>query len=222
MRAKTSPQRVVLRSRICLVAAEGLPNSAIAHRWETSRPTVRLWRTRFNEAGPLGSVRGCPAWASAHRLSPRKVRASVEATRHTTPPDATPWRRQTLAHAQGVSHASVARIEDAHRWHPHRIETFKRSKATRCVETLTDVVGVDEQPQVHALDRTHPGVPMKKGRCGPLTHDDKPHGTTCLFAARTVLDGTVIGPGYPRHRHEEWLKFLPVIDETRRQGRPST
>jgi hypothetical protein len=92
MRAKTSPRRVVLRSRIYLPAAEGLPNNAMAHRWETSRPTVRLWRTGFNEAGPVGSVRGCPAWASAHRLSPRKVRASVEATRQTTPPDATHWR----------------------------------------------------------------------------------------------------------------------------------
>ena len=117
MRAKTSPQRVVIRSRICLLAAEGLPNNASAHRWEPSRPTMRLWRTGFNEAGSVGSVRGCPAWASAHHLSPRKVRASVE--------------------------------------------------ATRCVETLTDVVGVDEQPQIHALDRTHPGVPVKKGRCGP-------------------------------------------------------
>ena len=93
----------------------GAPHNAMAHRWETSRPTVRLWRTGFNEAGPLGSIRRCPGWASAHRLLPRKVRASV------------------------------ARIEDAHRWHPHRIETFKRSKATRCVETLTDVVtAIDE------------------------------------------------------------------------------
>ena len=86
------------------------------------------------------------------------------------------------------------------------------------METLTDVVGVDEQPQGHALDRTHPGVPRKKGRCGPLTHDDKPHGTTSLFAARTVLDGTVIGPCDPRHRHEEWLKFLPVIDRDTSPG----
>ena len=127
-------------------------------------------------------------------------------------------RRDPLAHAQGVNQASVAQIEDAHRWHPHQIETFKRSTATRCVETLTDVVGVDEQPQGHALDRTHPGVPRKKGRCGPLTHDDKPHGTTSLFAARTVLDGTVIGPCDPRHRHEEWLKFLPVIDRDTSPG----
>ena len=114
-------------------------------------------------------------------------------------------RRDPLAHAQGVNHASVAQIEDAHRWAPHRIEPFKRSKATRCVETLRDVVGVDEQPQVHALDWTHPGVPRKKGRCGPLTHDDKPH-------------GTVIGPCDPRHRHEEWLKFLPVIDRDTSPG----
>ena len=86
------------------------------------------------------------------------------------------------------------------------------------METLTEVVGVDEQPQVHALDRTHPGVPMKKGRCGPLTHDDKPHRTTCLFAARTVRDGTVSGPCDPRHRHEELLKFLHVIDRDTSPG----
>ena len=130
-------------------------------------------------------------------------------------------RRQTRppgAHAQGVSHASVARIWDAHRLHLHRIETFKLSKDTRCVETLTDVVSVDEKPQVHALDRTHPGVPMKNGRCGPLTHDYKPHRTTGLFAARTALDGTVSGTCYPRHRHEEWLTFLHVIDRDTSPG----
>ena len=115
IRAKTSPQRIVFRSRICLLASEGIPRNTMAHRWETSRPTMRLWRTGFNEAGPLGSIRRCPAWASAHRLSPRKVRASMEATRQTTPLDA------------------------------HQIETFKWSKATRCVETLTDVVtAIDE------------------------------------------------------------------------------
>ena len=96
-------------------------------------------------------------------------------------------RCDPLAHAQGVNQASVAQIEVAHRWHPHRIETFKRSTATRCVETLTDVVGVDEQPQVHALDRTHPGGPMKKGRCSPLTHDEKPQGTTLERCTASIL-----------------------------------
>jgi transposase len=203
IRTKTTPQRIVLRSRICLLAAEGLSNNAIAHRLKTSRPTVPLWRKRFNDAGPSGLSADAPHGPSAHRLSPRKVRAIVEATLHTPPPDATHWSTRAMANAQGVSHASVARIWDAHGLQPHRIETFKLSKDTRFVEKLTDVVGVylnppdkavvlcvDEKSQVQALDRTQPGLPMKKGRCG-----------------------TVIGTCYPRHRHEEFLKFLRTIDQ---------
>ncbi|BFU89845.1 MAG: hypothetical protein NTAFB01_10320 [Nitrospira sp.] len=220
-----------MRSRLCLLAAEGLSNNAIAHRLKTSRPTVLLWRNRFNKAGPSGLAEDAPHGPSAHRLPPRKVRAIVEATLHTPPPDATHWSTRTMAHAQGVSHASVARIWDAHGLQPHRIETFKLSKDTRFVEKLTDVVGVylnppdkavvlcvDEKSQVQALDRTQPGLPMKKGRCGTMTHDYKRHGTTCLFAALNVLDGTVIGTCYPRHRHEEFLKFLRTIDRDTSPG----
>ena len=230
-RAKTTPQRVVLRSRICLLAAEGKSNNAIAQHLATSRPTVLLWRKRFAAAGPSGLSVDAAHGPSTQRLSPRKVRAIVEATLQTTPPDATHWSTRTMATAQGVSHASVARIWDAHGLKPHRIETFKLSTDTRFVEKLTDVVGVylnppdkalvlcvDEKSQVQALDRTQPGLPMKKGRCGTLTHDYKRHGTTCLFAALNVLDGTVIGTCYPRHRHEEFLKFLRTIDRKTPQG----
>jgi transposase len=231
IRAKTTPQRIVLRSRICLLAAEGISNNAIAHRLETSRPTVLLWRKRFNEAGPSGLSEDAPHGPSAQRLSPRKVRAIVEATLQTTPPDATHWSTRTMANAQGVSHASVARIWDAHGLKPHRSKTFKLSTDRRFVEKLTDVVGVylnppdkalvlcvDEKSQGQALDRTQPGLPMKKGRCGTMTHDYKRHGTTCLFAALNVLDGTVIGTCYPRHRHEEFLKFLRTIDRDTPHG----
>lgn len=224
-RAKTSPQRVVLRARICLLAAEGRSNHAIAQHLETSRPTVLLWRKRFEAAGPAGLAEDAPHGPSAQRLAPQKVRAIVDATLQTRPPDATHWSTRTMAHAQGVSHASVARIWDAHGLQPHRIETFKLSRDKRFVEKLTDVVGVylnppdkalvlcvDEKAQVQALDRTQPGLPMKKGRCGTMTHDYKRHGTTCLFAALNVLDGTVIGTCYPRHRNEEFLKFLRKID----------
>jgi transposase len=130
-----------------------------------------------------------------------------------------------MGKAQGVGHATVARIWDAHGLQPHRVRTFKLSKDKRFVEKLTDVVGVylnppdkamvlcvDEKSQVQALDRTQPGLPMKKGRCGTMTHDYKRHGTTCLFAALNMLDGKVIGSCYPRHRHEEFLKFLRKID----------
>jgi transposase len=136
-----------------------------------------------------------------------------------------------MAKAQGVSAASVARIWDAHGLKPHRIETFKLSKDKRFVEKLTDVVGlylnppdkalvlcVDEKSQVQALDRTQPGLPMKKGRCGTMTHDYKRHGTTSLFAALNVLDGTVIGTCYPRHRNVEFLKFLRQVDRETPQG----
>lgn len=152
---------------------------------------MRLWRTRFTEAGPSGLAEDAPHGPSAHRLSPRKVRGIVEATLHTTPPDAIHWSTRTLAHAQGVSHARVVRIWDAHGLPPHRIETFKLSKDTRFVEKLTDVVGVylnppdkavvlcvDKKSQAQALDRTQLGLPMKKGRCGTITHDYKRHGTT--------------------------------------------
>ena len=211
IRAKTTPQRIVLRSRICLLAADGISNNAIAHRLETSRPTVLLWRNRFTETGPSGLSEDAPHGPSAQRLSPRKVRAIVEATLRTTPPDATQWSTRTMANAQGVSHASVARIWDAHGLKPHRSKTFKLSTDRRFVEKLTDVVGVylnppdkalvlcvDEKSQVQALDRTQPGLPMKKGRCGTMTHDYKRHGTTCLFAALNVLDGVLCRVGNAR------------------------
>lgn len=232
-RAKTTPQRIVLRATICLLAAEGSSNNAIARQLGTSRPTVLLWRKRFEEAGPAGLAEDAPHGPSAHRLPPQTVTAIVEATLQTTPPDATHWSTRTLAKAQGVSHASVARIWEAHGLKPHRLATFKLSKDKRFVEKLTDVVGlylnppdkalvlcVDEKSQVQALDRTQPGLPMKKGRCGTMTHDYKRHGTTCLFAALNILDGTVIGTCYPRHRHEEFLKFLRTIDRETPPGLP--
>ena len=130
-----------------------------------------------------------------------------------------------MAEVQGVSPATVQRIWDAHGLQPHRVETFKLSRDPQFVEKLTDVVGlylnppdkavvlcVDEKSQIQALDRTQPGLPMKRGRCGTMTHDYKRHGTTTLFAALNVLEGTVIGQCLPRHRHQEFLKFLRRLD----------
>ncbi|MGH8652586.1 MAG: IS630 family transposase [Gammaproteobacteria bacterium] len=233
IRARTTPQRIVLRSRICLLAGEGKSNNAIADQLGTSRPTVLLWRKRFEKAGPSSLSEDAPHGLSVQRLSAEKVNAIVEATLHTTPEDATHWSTRTMAKAQGVSHASVARIWDAHGLKPHRIEGFKLSKDKRFVEKLTDVVGVYlnppdkalvlcvyEKSQVQALDRTQSGLPMKKGRCGTMTHDYKRNGTPCLFAALNVLDGTVIGTCYPRHRNEELLKFLRKIDRETPPGLP--
>ena len=225
VRAGTTPQRMVLRSRICLLAADGRSNNAIAKELDTSRPTVLLWRNRFNEQGLLGLSEDASHGQSVQRLEITKVRTIVETTLHTTPPGATQWSTRTMAKKLKVSHMSVARIWNAHGLQPHRIKTFKLSKDKRFVEKLTDVVGVylnppdkalvlcvDEKSQIQALDRTQPGLPMKKGRCGTMTHDYKRNGTTCLFAALNVLDGTVIGTCYPLHRNEEFLKFLRKID----------
>jgi len=223
--AKKTPQRVVLRSRICLLAADGISHNAIAKRLSTSRPTVLLWVNRFLKQGITGLSEDAPHGPSSRRLDAEKVKTIVEATLHTTPKDATHWSTRTMAKAQDVSHSTVHRIWDAHGLQPHRAKTFKLSKDKRFVEKLTDVVGVylnppdkavvlcvDEKTQVQALDRTQPGLPMKKGRCGTMTHDYKRNGTTCLFAAMNVLEGTVLGSCYPRHRHQEFLKFLRIID----------
>ena len=223
--AKTTPQRVVLRSRICLLAADGIANNAIACSLGTSRPTVLQWRERFTKLDPAELAEDAPHGASSRRLAAETVRSIVDTTLQTTPPGATHWSTRTLADKIGVGHATVARIWDAHGLQPHRVKTFKLSRDKRFVEKLTDVVGlylnppdkalvlcVDEKSQIQALDRTQPGLPMKKGRCGTMTHDYKRNGTTCLFAALNVLDGKVIGTCYPRHRHDEFLRFLRKIN----------
>ena len=225
VRAKKTPQRTFLRSRICLVAAEGVSHNAIAKRLATTRTTVLLWTKRFREQGFPGLSKDAPHGPSTRRFDAEKVKAIVEATLHTKPADSTHWSTRTMAKAQGVSHATVQRIWDAHGLQPHRVKTFKLSKDKRFEEKLTDVVGVylnppdkavvlcvDEKTQVQALDRTQPGLPMKKGRCGTMTHDYKRNGTTCLFAAMNVLEGKVLGSCYPRHRHQEFLKFLRTIE----------
>ena len=162
---------------------------------------------------------------SAQRLDASLVKAIVEATLQTTPPDATHWSTRSLARKFGISHMTVARIWDGHGLQPHRVRTFKLPRDPQFVAKLTDVVGlylnppdkalvlcVDEKSQIQALDRTQPGLPMKRGRCGTMTHDYVRHGTTTLFAALNVLEGTVIGGCFERHRHEEFLKFLRQID----------
>ena len=184
-----------------------------------------IWRERFIEKGILGISEDAPHGASCKRLDSQKVNNIVEATLHTVPKDATHWSTRTMAEAQGVSHMTVARVWDAHGLQPHRVKTFKLSKDKRFVEKLTDVVGiylnppekavvlcVDEKSQIQALDRSQPGLPMKKGRCGTMTHDYKRNGTTCLFAALNVAEGKVIGTCYPRHRNEEFLRFLRKIN----------
>jgi transposase len=223
--ARTTPQRIAFRARIILLAATGASNRRIAHEVRTSRPTVILWRQRFLEGGSTALTEDAPGRGRKPQLSDAKVKQIVEATLHTMPPAATQWSTRTLARAQGVSQATVQRIWDAHGLQPHRTRTFKLSKDRHFVEKLTDVVGlylnppdkalvlaVDEKSQIQALDRTQPGLPLKKGRCGTFTHDYKRNGTTTLFAALNVLEGTVIGECMARHRHQEFLRFVRIID----------
>jgi len=208
------------------MAADGMSNNAISKRLRTSRPTVILWRSRFEKDGPRGIAEDAPHGPSWRRMGAETVNLMVERTLHSRPPDATHWSTRSLAKEMGVSHMTVARVWDAHGLKPHRIKTFKMSNDKRFVEKLTDVVGlylnppekalvlcVDEKSQIQALDRTQPGLPMKRGRCGTMTHDYKRNGTTSLFAALNVLEGTVIGTCYPRHRHQEFLKFLRQVDQ---------
>src|SRR5271155_4521170 len=224
--APSTPQKIVLRSRICLLAAEGKPNQVIARELKTSRPTVILWRHRFEAKGSAGIAEDAPHGRSCRRSKDELVKRIVETTLHTTPADATHWSTRTLARKLKVSHMTVARVWEAHGLQPHRVRTFKLSRDRQFVEKLNDVIGlylnppakalvlcVDEKSQVQALDRTQPGLPMKKGRCGTMTHDYKRNGTTCLFAALNMLDGKVIGTCMPRQRHREFLRFLRLIDQ---------
>jgi transposase len=223
--ARNTPQKVVFRSRIVLMAAEGKANRRIAHELQTSRPRVILWRQRFAEGGPTALTEDALGRGRKPWISFEKVQQIVQATLHTKPKAATHWSVRSMAEVQGVSPATVQRIWDAHGLEPHRTRGFQLSRDKRFVEKLTDVVGlylnppdkavvlcVDEKSQIQALNRMQPGLPMKKGRCGTMTHDYKRNGTTTLFAALNVLEGTVIGEGKARHRHQEFLQFLRRLD----------
>src|SRR6202030_836911 len=224
-RAHNAPQSVAMRCQVILLAADGVANNAIAKELGISRPTVLLWRNRFAVGGPQALVAVAPGRGRPRTITAAKVKRVVTATTQTTPKTATHWSTRTMAEAQGVSHATVQRIWDAHGLQPHRTRTFKLSRDKKFLEKLTDVVGlylnppdkaivlcVDEKSQIQALNRTQPGLPLKKGRCGTMTHDYKRNGTTTLFAALDLLQGKVIGDFHKRHRHQEFLKFLRRID----------
>ena len=203
------------------MAGDGIANTRIATTLSISRPTLLKWRARFLSDGldSVGTVRA--GRGRKPRITQHQVQAIVHATLHETPPGATHWSCRSMAKAAGVGRSTVQRIWDAHGLQPHRVKTFKLSTDPAFTEKLTDVVGlylnppdkavvlcVDEKSQIQALDRTQPGLPMKPGRRGTMTHDYKRHGTTTLFAALNVLTGKVIGQCHGRHRHQEFLKFL--------------
>ena len=224
--AHGTPQQVALRCRIIIGAAEGQSDGTIAARLSVNRKTVILWRTRFCEKRLDALWEIAPGRGRKPTYSADKVAAIVEATLQTKPEGMTHWTCRTMARSQGISKSTVNTIWQAHNLKPHRVETFKLSRDPRFLEKMTDVIGlylnppekaivlcVDEKSQIQALDRTQPGLPIKKGRCGTMTHDYKRNGTTTLFAALEILEGKVIGQCYPRHRNQEFLKFLRMIDK---------
>jgi len=221
---KSFPLRLIQRAQIIQLAAQGIFNHDIAKRLDISRPTVQLWRERFLAFRLSGLEKDAPRPGRLPKIRHEKVMTIVNATIHTTPSDATHWSTRSMAKAHGVSKDSIQRIWKQYNLKPHLIKTFKLSRDKRFLEKLYDVVGlylnppdksivfcVDEKSQIQALERTQPLLPMRPGIPARQTHDYTRHGTTTLFAALNMLDGTVIGDCMPRHRHQEFIRFLQTI-----------
>ncbi len=221
-RSNTVEVRLARRARIVLRAAEGANNHEIAKELGIGRIQVGRWRERFASQGIAGIESDLPRTGRVRQIDVAEI---VRVTTQTTPVGATHWSTRKLADHLGISDSTVLRAWRANGLKPHRIETFKVSRDPRFVEKLEDIVGLylsppehalvlccDEKSQVQALDRTQPGLPLKKGRAQTMTHDYKRHGTTTLFAALNTLDGSVIARCEDRHRHTEWLTFLRQID----------
>ena len=225
-RGRSTPARLVLRAKIVLLAAEGKQNKAIAAELNTNRPLVGKWRARFATGGLVGIEKDAPRGGRPPKAREAMVGKIIEWTTQKKPANATHWSCRTLAKELGTSRAMVNRVWMANGLKPHLIKGFKLSNDKRFVEKVVDVVGLylnppqralvlscDEKSQIQALDRTQPSLPLKKGRCGTMTHDYKRNGTTTLFAALEVAEGKLIGTCMDRHRHQEWIKFLKLIDQ---------
>src|ERR1700751_1635665 len=224
-RGRSLPARMVERARIVLRAAAGEQDKAIAQDMGMTPKKVSRWRKRYLTLGLAGLQKDAPRSGRKPEIGARLIKRVVEMTTRHKPPHATHWSTRTMAAAVGISEASVRRIWHTHGLKPHLLQTFKVSRDPDFAEKLADIVGLylnppehalvlslDEKSQIQALDRTQPGLPMKKGRAHMMTHDYKRHGTTTLCAALNTLDGSVIATCMEHHRHEEWLKFLRLID----------
>ena len=224
--SRTVSVRFAQRARMILLAGDGLQDKQIAAQVKVRRQAVSRWRKRYISLGIHGIRKDAPR--GGRRRSARtaeKVRAIIQRTTQTTPPNATHWSTNSMARAEGVSASTVRRVWHEYGLRPHRIKSFKLSNDKHFVEKLDDIVGLylsppehalvlscDEKSQIQALDRTQPGLPLRKGKTATMTHDYKRHGTTTLFAALSTLDGRVISTCMDRHRHQEWIKFLNLID----------
>jgi transposase len=217
--------RLQQRARAILLAAQGWQNKEIAAEVNLDRRQVALWRSRFLQGGIDALRQDAPRSGRTPTVTPELESKILQVTLHSKPAAATHWSTRTLATHLGLSATMVGRVWRRNGIKPHLARTFKLSRDPRFEDKLLDVVGLylnppehalvlscDEKSQIQALNRTQPGLPMKRGRAGTFTHDYKRHGTTTLFAALNTLDGTVISMCEPRHRHEEWLKFLRLID----------
>jgi transposase len=217
--------RLVLRAHIIQMAAKGALNHEIAEALNISRPTVQLWRDRFLALRLAGLEKDAPRPGRIPRIPQTKVAAVIEVTLHSTPENATHWSARSMARSQGISRMAVQRIWKQYNLKPHLVETFKLSRDKHFLEKLHDIVGlylnppdkalvlcVDEKSQIQALDRTQPLLPLRPGLPARQTHDYKRNGTTTLFAALSMLDGKVIGDCMPRHRHQEFIRFLKRIE----------
>jgi transposase len=222
---RNSPQKHVWRAKIILLTADGLGTNAIMRGTGRAKSVVWRWQERFMREGVDGLLRDNSRPPGRKPLAPAVIERVVALTAEDSPGETTHWTAGQMAKTVGVSISSVQRIWQAHGLQPHRVRRFKLSKDPEFVPKLRDIVGlyvnppahaivlsVDEKSQIQALDRTQPGLPMKKGRAGTLTHDYKRHGTTTLFAALNVLEGKVIGRCMQRHRHQEFIRFLNAIE----------
>jgi transposase len=224
-RGRKVPARVVERARIVLLASAGKQNQEIAEICGVTRQTAGLWRRRFVEKGIAGILKDAPRVGRRRSIGEEVIAEIVRKTTQETPTAGTHWSTRSMAKVMGLSPRTIGRVWRSHGLKPHLIRTFKLSRDPKFLEKLDDVIGlyldppehalvfsVDEKSQIQALDRTQPGLPLVPGRSGTMTHDYKRHGTTTLFTALNTLDGTVIGTCMPQHRHQEWIKFLRLID----------
>ena len=224
-RGRSTPARLVLRAKIVLLGAKGRQNKDMASELGVDRSIVGRWRLRFAQHGLAGIEKDAPRGGRKPTKRNKVARLIIKKTTKETPPNATHWSTRSLAKKLGISQSMVHRVWKANGLKPHLSRTFKVSNDPHFVEKLIDVVGLylnppehalvlcaDEKSQIQALDRTQPGLPLKKGRCGTMTHDYKRNGTTTLFAALDVVEGRLIGQCMNRHRHQEWIKFLKLID----------
>jgi transposase len=232
VRASTTPRRVSERARIVLASADGVSGTDIAAAVGVSRPTVTLWLDRYEEGGRAALATDRPRSGRPKGLTPADEAAIIHRTLEAAPPDGgTHWSTRVMAKAAGITQSAVSRLWRAHGLKPHRVAYFKLSTDPAFVAKLRDVVGlylappkravvfsVDEKSQIQALNRTQPGLPMKKGRAGTMTHDYERHGTTTLFAALNVASGEVQHECRPRHRSEDFLAFMRRVERSVAKG----